>query len=68
MGDTLPAPTNKMAAIMKGLNNKKDMDRNVLDLSGTSLRLPQSIVPKMTDDVKKMVITAIEKDASIIES
>jgi hypothetical protein len=53
---------------MKGLNNKKDMDRNVLDLSGTSLRLPQSIVPKMTDDVKKMVITAIVKDASIIES
>ena len=36
------------------LNMSVGADRNVRDLSGTSLRLRQSMTPKITDAVKPM--------------
>ena len=44
----------EMNDIRNGQSNRSDMDRKVRDLSGTSLRLRQSMTPKITDAVKPM--------------
>jgi hypothetical protein len=66
MGGILPMLNDEMNDIRNGQSNRSDMDRKVRDLSGTSLRLRQSMTPNITDAVRHMVKTAIVMDDSII--
>lgn len=66
MGGILPMLNDEMNDIRNGQSNRSDMDRKVRDLSGTSLRLRQSMTPKITDAVRHMVKTAIVMDTSMI--
>lgn len=56
----------EMNDIRNGQSKRSDMDRKVRDLSGTSLRLRQSMTPNIADAVRHMVKTAIVMDDSII--
>ncbi len=66
MGGILPMLNDEMNDIRNGQSNRSDMDRKVRDLSGTSLRLRQSMTPNITDAVRHMVKTVIVMDDSII--
>ncbi len=66
MGGILPMLNDEMNDIRNGQSNRSDMDRKVRDLSGTSLRLRQSMTPNIADAVRHMVKTAIVMDDSII--
>lgn len=66
MGGILPMLNDEMNDIRNGQSKRSDMDRKVRDLSGTSLRLRQSMTPNIADAVRHMVKTAIVMDDSII--